>query len=124
MKPRTRVFVTFSILVMIIVGLYFFTDWFSKVTGYVLGEDEKIKLAQCLDGKNAVLYISSTCPDCDKQRELFGEEAFKFISYFECKSIEECPDLKGVPAWKINGEFYYGKKSLGSLQKISGCGVE
>ncbi|MCH7573251.1 MAG: hypothetical protein IH891_10085 [Planctomycetes bacterium] len=35
-----------------------------------------------------------------------------------------CSDLKGVPAWKINGEFYYGEKSFRELIKISGCDVK
>ena len=124
MKPRTKTIVTFSVLVILLLGLYFFTNLFSKVTGFALGEDEKIKLAWCLDGNDATLYISSTCPSCESQIDLFGNTAAKYIKIFLCNNVEECPELKGVPAWKINGKFYYGKKNFKELQKISGCKIE
>ena len=126
MRAITRVMISFTILVVLVFGLYYFTDWFSKVTGYALGEDEKLLLAQCLDGKGAVLYTSATCPSCVEQLEIFGDTAAKFIEVFECNSLEEdvCGELKGVPAWNIKGEFYYGKMGFKELIKISGCDVE
>ncbi len=126
MQPRTKAMISFVILVVLIFGLYFFTNWFSIVTGYTLGEDEKMKLAQCLKGNGAILYTSATCPACNSQLEIFGETAVKFIESFECKSAEQgiCADLKGVPAWQINGEFYYGFKNFKELIEISGCEVE
>ena len=79
MKQFTKVMVTFGFLALLIFGLYTFSDWFSRTTGYVLGEDEKIKLAQCLEGENTKFYVSDTCPSCDVQKEKFGETAMKFI---------------------------------------------
>lgn len=126
MEARTKAMISFVILVLLIGGLYMFTDWFSKVTGYALGEDEKVKLSQCLDGRGAVLYTSATCPSCEDQLEIFGETATKFLDIIECDNVDKkpCSDLKGVPAWKINGEFYYGEKNFKELIKISGCDVE
>jgi hypothetical protein len=49
MQAQTKVFLTFGILVLLIGGLYLFSDWFSKVTGYQLGEDQKIRFIQCLN---------------------------------------------------------------------------
>ena len=121
MKPIVKASISFAFLVILIAGLYLFADWFSKFTGYALGEDEKIKLSQCLAGKGAVLYVSSTCFACDKQIELFGEEAIKFLKIESCNNVEDCPELKGVPSWKINGDFYYGKKNFKELQDISKC---
>tara|TARA_Y100000034_G_scaffold135398_1_gene207178 strand:+ start:1786 stop:2163 length:378 start_codon:yes stop_codon:yes gene_type:complete len=123
MRQFTRTVITFSVLVVLLFGLYYFTNWFSRTTGYVLGEDEKLNLAQCLNDKNSVFYVSSTCPDCLKQEELFGETAWNFIDVVECGSVEECPK-GGVPAWSIEGDVYYGMRGLDELTGISGCSID
>lgn len=123
MNQYTKTMVTFGVLILILFGLYYFSDWFSKTTGYVLGEDEKVKLAVCLNSKNALLYSSSSCNDCEKQLDLFGKEASKFLTVFTCQNVGECPE-GGVPAWKINGQTYYGVKQLGELIALSGCEVK
>lgn len=124
MEPRTKVFITFFVLVILITGIYLFTDWFSKTTGYVFGEDEKAKLAQCLSGKNSILYISETCFSCDRQLEEFGDTAAVFLRIVTCQNAETCAAEGGVPAWKINEQFYYGIQELNYLVEISGCEVE
>ena len=124
MEARTKAMISFAVLVVLLFGLYGFTDWFSKTTGYVFGEDEKVILAQCLDGKKTVFYVSETCPKCDEQLEYFGNTASDFLRVFECDDAETCPAEGGVPAWKINGEFYYGIRELNDLIEISGCDVE
>jgi len=123
MEARTNVIISFFVLVILITGIYFFTDWFSKTTGYVLGEDEKVKLAQCLSGKNSILYVSEECFSCDKQLEKFDNTAVGFLRIVTCKSAETCAAEGGVPAWKINEQFYYGVQELNDLLEISGCGV-
>jgi hypothetical protein len=124
MRPRNKALLTFTILIFMISGMYLFTDWFSKTTGYVLGEDEKLRLAQCLTGEESVLYVSSSCLACKKQTELFGETALKFLEIEVCDEIEKCPELRGVPSWHIRGEFYYGVQELNELIEISGCVVD
>lgn len=117
-----KVILSFVVLVVLIFGLYFFTDWFSKTTGYLIeDEEEETTLAKCLAEKNVKLYGSKKCPDCKKQRDFFGN-GFKFVNYVECNGLgENCQELRLVPAWEINGEFYYGLKSLNELKIISGC---
>ena len=88
-----------------------------------LGEDEKLKLAQCLTINNAVFYRSATCPECDEQLDLFGNDAVKFLIVTNCASIEDCPD-GGVPAWKIGTQTYYGVKKFDELISLSGCAVD
>ena len=122
MEQFGRTIITFGVLVFIIFGLYFFSDWFSKTTGYVLGEDEKLQLAQCLTIKEAIFYRSATCPDCDNQLELFGNGAVRFLNVVNCASADECPN-GGVPAWKVNGQTYYGIKQFNELIELSGCAV-
>ena len=124
MEKRLKLFITFFILVVIISGLYLFSNWFSIITGYFTGEDEKVKLAECLAGKNAEFYGSDYCVECEKQREIFGT-AFKNINYIDCgKEKENCPNINRIPAWYIgnnDSEIYYGFKNLTELRKISGC---
>ena len=120
MKQYTKTMLTFFVLVILIFGMYMFTDWFSRTTGYVLGEDEKVKLAQCLSGKDVEFYVSDTCPLCEAQLKIFGEQASEFLNVVECASVKDCPE-GGVPAWKINGEIYYGPKSFKELSGLGGC---
>ena len=123
MKQFTKVVVTFGFLILLIFGLFTFSNWFSRTTGYVLGEDEKVKLAQCLEGEDTKFYVSNTCPSCETQKEIFGETAMRFIEVVVCGNVEDCP-IGGVPAWEIDGSIYYGFKDLSELIEISGCLVE
>jgi len=123
MDQYRKTVLTFVALVLVILGFYFFSDWFSKTTGYVLGEDEKINLAICLNDKEAIFYISNTCPDCEKQLELFGNEASKKINIITCQNALECPE-GGVPAWKIDNKIYYGVKQLDELMRLSNCEIK
>lgn len=123
MEQFGKTVITFGVLVFIIFGLYFFSDWFSKTTGYVLGEDEKLRLAQCMITKDAIFFMSDTCPDCDEQLDLFGRDAVKFLKIVTCASTDECP-VGGVPAWEIDGQIYYGVKQFDELISISGCAVD
>ncbi len=123
MSQFTRTAVTFGVLVILIFGLYAFANWFSKTTGYVLGEDEKVKLAQCLNLNEDIFYTSSTCPMCDTQLELFGSDASKFLEVVTCTGSNECPN-GGVPAWRISGQVVYGIKSFKELSELSGCALD
>ena len=88
-----------------------------------MGEDEKLRLAQCLTSKEVIFYISDTCPDCDEQLELFGDAAVGFLNVITCDSVGECPE-GGVPAWRIDGRIYYGVKGFSELISVSGCAVD
>jgi ribosomal protein S27E len=114
--------ITFGVMILVLFGLYYFSDWFSRTTGYVLGEDQKAELATCLTTKGATFYISSTCPDCNEQLDMFGDAAKK-LTVTTCQRIDECP-TGGVPAWIINGRTIYGLKSFEELIKLSGCEVK
>ena len=72
MNTQQKTLLSFGILIIVVFGLYFFTDWFSKVTGYLGGEDERSKLARCLSDKEAEFYGGVYCADCEKQLKLFG----------------------------------------------------
>lgn len=123
MEQYTKTMITFGVFVVVLFGLYYFSDWFSRTTGYVLGDDEKMKLATCLKNNGAVFYTSSTCPDCERQLEMFGKDAAGVLNVVICASVDECP-IGGVPAWRIGRETIYGVKEFDELIRISGCNVK
>ena len=122
MEGRNKIFVSFIVLVSLIIVLYFFTEWFSKTTGYIVGEDPDNALAKCLTKEGAKLYTTDSCPECKKQKSLFGTSSFKFIDKVDC-SYERaaCLNLQLLPAWFINDTVYYGVKSTDELRILSGC---
>ena len=121
MEKRVKLLVTFTFLIILVASLYFFTDWFSKVTGYFAGEDDKTKLAQCLNEKGAELYTALYCPDCEKQKQIFGK-ALELISKIDCDEAD-CSNIRELPAWYFNKTFHYGYKNLTELDDISGCNI-
>ena len=124
MEARTRTMVTFVVLVVLLFGLYFFSDWFSRTVGYATGEEQRIRLMQCLDEKQAILYIDNDCYHCDEQASLIGKTALSYFnSVLNCGDGESvaCSDLESFPAWKIDGEVYYGIKEIDELSELSGC---
>lgn len=121
MDVKRRVTVSLVVLIVLVIGLYFFTDWFSKVTGYFTGEDERVKIADCLAEKDAVLFITSTCLDCEAQLDVFGAEASERLPIIQCPSQEDCPSAQGFPSWIINDNKLRGVQDLDSIKKSSGC---
>lgn len=121
MEKRVRVLVTFSIAIILIASLYFFTNWFSLITGYFVGESEQQRIANCLAENGAEFYTSIQCADCERQRELFGR-AFDRVPQVDCgedKSL--CPNIQSVPAWYLNKKIHYGLRSLDELKALGGC---
>jgi uncharacterized membrane protein len=95
------------------------------------------QLAQHLTAIGATMYGSYWCPHCCEQKQLFGQTAMKDINYVECAAdgpneqsdlcrqvvpeVEKATGEKfGFPTWKINGQYYSGRKLLTELAQISG----
>ena len=91
------------------------------------GESE-IALAKHLTAIGAKKYGAWWCPHCHSQQTLFGEQAFKHVTYVECdeEGIDPQPNacraagVQSYPTWEINGEIYAGVQSLQSLAAASG----
>jgi len=121
MQTKRGILISAMILIFLIGGMYIFTDWFSKVTGYLVGEDENTKLAQCLDGQGAEFYCSLSLAVCEKQKEELGK-AFKYIEEYDCgEDMEYCINIKEIPAWYINKTIVYGFQNRSDLRILSGC---
>jgi len=118
-----RVVFTLAIILALVLGLNYFTGWISRTTGYLFGEEEKVKLAHCLTENGVEFYGSIYCADCVKQKKLF-EGAFEFIEEIDCGEDKElCPNIQEIPAWYINDSIQYGFKELSELKELSGCEV-
>lgn len=121
-KNKFKKFViTLIILIVLVIGLYLFADWFSKTTGYAIGNSKNTKIAKCLSEKGVEFYGSGFCTECEEQKEMWMG-AFQYISYIDCgKEKELCPNIREIPAWYINKEIHYGSKSFDELQELAGC---
>lgn len=91
--------------------------------------DQSIELAKYLQSSGARMYGAFWCPHCQRQKELFGKEAWKYIDYVECSpkgyraKYATCIDQKvdGYPTWKFgNGKTQGGEMELSEIAKISG----
>jgi hypothetical protein len=89
----------------------------------------QISLAKYLSQKDIKFYGAWWCPHCHEQKEVFGEEAFKFVKYIECadaknprKQLKVCEqaDIGSYPTWRMKGKTLTGVQSLKDLAKASG----
>ena len=89
---------------------------------------ESIELAKYLNNNGVVKYSAYWCPNCLKQSELFGKQAYRELNVVECareginSQTQLCIDkkIKGFPTWEINGKLILGVLSLKELSKLSG----
>ncbi|MDP3974712.1 MAG: hypothetical protein Q8P88_00225 [Candidatus Jorgensenbacteria bacterium] len=83
-----------------------------------------VSLAQCLQGKGAVMYGTKTCPYCRAEKAAFGE-AFQFINYVECtEEPNRCVEAKveSVPLWTFaDGTRLNGVQGLEGLARATSC---
>lgn len=83
-----------------------------------------VSLAQCLRGKDAVMYGTKTCPYCRAEKAAFGE-AFQYIDYVECtEEPKRCVEagVESVPLWTFgDGTRLTGAQGLEGLSRASGC---
>lgn len=88
----------------------------------------EIALARHLTQIGAKEYGAFWCPHCYEQKQLFGKEASKELTYIECDprganaqpNLCEAAKISGYPTWEINGQLYSGVQSLEKLADLSG----
>ena len=89
---------------------------------------DSIALAKYLKDYGVVKYSAYWCPNCLKQSELFGKQAYKELNVVECardgknSQTQLCIDKKiqGFPSWEINGIIIIGVQTLEELSELSG----
>ena len=112
----------YSILIIIVAAIIYIPLSNSKNPG------EFDDFAKCLTEKGAKEYGAFWCPNCVRQKEMFGK-SFQYVTYIECdaRGTNAQPQLcdengiTGYPTWIINGTKYTGTQSLEELSRISGC---
>lgn len=90
-------------------------------------DSSNVALASHLKQIDAKFYGTYWCGYCNKQKELFGQQAMSQINYIECdpQGKNSRPDLcqkaniEGFPTWEIKGQQYRGVQSLEELAALS-----
>lgn len=124
MEKKLQVLITFLFLILLIAGLYIFTDWFSLITGYFTGESQQESVINCLREQGAEFYFSKYCAECEKQQAELGS-LFEKINRIDCgKDKENCQNIRELPAWYLPNspeKFHYGFLTLNELSEMGGC---
>ena len=89
---------------------------------------ETIEFAKYLKDSGVIKYSAYWCPNCLKQSELFGKQAYKELNVVECANdgknsqTQLCIDkkIKGFPSWEINGKIILGVLTLEELSTLTG----
>ena len=85
-------------------------------------KDLEEEFVECL-GNNSILYISTKCPHCQTQKDIF-EDKLELLNIVDC-SIEpgKCSEagITNVPTWKFEKISLLGVHSISQLKNISGC---
>jgi len=79
---------------------------------------------------NAKMYGAYWCPACTRQKEIFGDRAFRQVQYIECDprgnnaqpQLCRSAGIQVYPTWEIKGQQYQGVRSLVELARLSGFG--
>jgi len=114
MKKEAKALVLI-VLIITIIGTIFLIN---GLKGNGLDEDTAI----CISEKSK-LFVSKTCGHCVTQKEILGE----YIELFDVVEVTEHPEvwdeysLRGVPAWIINDETYFGVRSGEQLKSLTEC---
>ena len=90
--------------------------------------NETIEFAKYLNDNGVVKYSAYWCPNCLKQSELFGKQAYKELNVVECardgknSQTQLCIEKKiqGFPSWEINGKIILGVQTLKQLSNLTG----
>ncbi|ESA35357.1 vitamin k epoxide reductase [Leptolyngbya sp. Heron Island J] len=89
----------------------------------------EVALAKHLQEVDAKMYGAYWCPHCFDQKQLFGQEAKKYMPYIECADdgansqaslCRAVPEVTGFPTWEVNGQFLAGTQTLETLASASG----
>lgn len=124
MKKKTRQTILWTLLILVIIGLFvFFLYREAKKPGVY---DD---FAQCITNSGAIFYGAFWCPHCQAQKAMFGKSA-NLIPYEECSTpdgrgqnelcIEQ--DIQGYPTWEFaDGSRRGGTLSLEELAELTSC---
>jgi len=119
-----KILLTASILILLILILYFASDIITKTTGKVVFEGySKNEFHDCLSKQNITLYLDSN--NLEKSlSELQWEEELHYINVFNCLEDNQfclSQNINSFPTWIINTKKIDRDISISELFKYSGC---
>lgn len=88
----------------------------------------EIALAKHLTSIGAKMYGAYWCPHCHDQKQLFGQQAWREVTYVECApdglnaqpQVCQAQQIEGYPTWEVNGKKLSGRQTLQQLAEASG----
>jgi len=111
-------------MMLVLLAVIFYSMGPAQTTGYAVAapasEERMEAFATCVYESGATLYLSDSCPECEEQKALFGEN-FDAIKTVLCEGNCDRSDVTKFPTWIINGGKYEGKVSLEELSELTGC---
>ena len=122
-KTKSKKFskkITISIIALIVLAIIAYSS-----IAYYTKPGKYDDFAKCLTEKSFKMYGADWCPNCKKQKNIFGK-SFKYVDYIECtKQKEDCAqaEITGYPTWIYNEEKYIGVQSLSRLSSVSECAL-
>ncbi len=96
------------------------------------GSGQYDAFAQCLTEKGTKIYSAYWCPNCARQKELFGN-SYRLLDDKECavrgqsRNLTLCQNdgITSVPTWEFgDGERVSGVQPLERLAERTGCELE
>ena len=120
MKKETVYLIVIILTVMIGGTIFYFGG---KESIRLKKESFRENLVDCLTAKNIKIYISTDCPPCQRQREIFGN-SFSKINYIECLEEKTWSKIclgKGintVPTWSFPINLEIEEKLLSCIECI------
>ena len=124
-KSSKGIIIVAGVIVILIVAIILLFS----IGGSEYPSSELDKFAQCLTEKGVVEYGAFWCPNCAKQKKMFGS-SYKYINYIECdargenEQSELCIEKKveKYPDWEFaDGSRLVGLSSFEELSEKSGC---
>lgn len=85
------------------------------------------EFATCITKNWAKAYWTSWCSHCQKQKEMFWDEAAKNLAFMDCEAdIKWCKDawITWYPSWKVWWNLYPWVQSFEKLWELTNCKLE
>lgn len=92
--------------------------------------DQAVEFSNYLRDSKATMYGAFWCPHCQRQREMFGREAWNNVNYVECSPqgegalVGQCTrnGIESFPTWKFQGgrSEVSGEMPLEQLARAAG----
>lgn len=114
--------ITISLIILISIGSLIYYS-ITRPTPDLTASEKEI-LAKCLTQKGIYLYGTINCPNCDVQKEKFGE-AIKDIVYINCfvqkENCTKYSEQKIYPYWGMDETVIVGPIPLDKLKEKTNC---